>query len=43
MSTNVHTTAGQYVRILGHVYYNNTVSTDYWIMKFRPSNEWYVI
>jgi hypothetical protein len=43
MSTNVPTTAGQYVRILGHVYYQNTGTPEYWVMKFRPSNEWYVI
>ena len=43
MSTTVPTTAGQYVRILGHAYYQNTVASNYWIMKFRPSNEWYVI
>ena len=40
MSTNVPTTAGQYVRILGHAYYQNTGAPEYWIMKFRPSNEW---
>ena len=43
MSTNVPTTAGQYVRILGHAYYQNTSATNYWIMKFRPSNDWIVI
>ena len=43
MSTNVPTTAGQYVRILGHAYYQNTGAPEYWVMKFRPSNEWYVI
>lgn len=40
MSTNVPTTAGQYVRILGHAYYQNTGTAEYWIMKFRPSHEW---
>ena len=40
MSTNVPTTVGQYVRILGHAYYQNTGTPAYWIMKFRPSNEW---
>ena len=43
MSTNVPTTAGQYVRILGHAYYQNPDTPEYWIMKFRPSNDWYVI
>jgi hypothetical protein len=40
MSTNVPTTAGQYVRILGHAYYQNTGTPEYWVMKFRPSNDW---
>jgi hypothetical protein len=43
MSTVQPTGTGQYVRILGHAYYQNTNDTDYWIMKFRPSNDWYVI
>jgi hypothetical protein len=43
MSTNVPTTAGQYVRILGHAYYQNIGAPEYWVMKFRPSNDWYVI
>jgi hypothetical protein len=43
MSTNVPTTAGQYVRILGHAYYQNIGTPENWVMKFRPSNEWYVI
>jgi hypothetical protein len=43
MSTNVPTTAGQYVRILGHAYYQNTGTPEYWVMKFRPANDWYVI
>jgi hypothetical protein len=40
MSTVVPTTAGQYVRILGHIYYQSTGASNYWVMKFRPSNEW---
>ena len=43
MSTAVPTTAGQYVRILGHAYYQNSNDPQYWTMKFRPSNEWYII
>jgi hypothetical protein len=43
MSTNVPAIAGQYVRILGHAYYQNGNNIEYWVMKFRPSNEWYVI
>jgi hypothetical protein len=43
MSTTVPTTTGDYVRILGHAYYQNSTNTNYWTMKFRPSNDWYVI
>jgi hypothetical protein len=43
MSTVVPTTAGQYVRILGHAYHQNGNNTEYWVMKFRPANDWYVI
>ena len=32
-----------YVRVIGHMYYNNPTNTDFWIMKFRPSNDWYKI
>jgi len=32
-----------YIRIVGYLYYNNPTVTDYWLMKFRPSNDWYVI
>lgn len=32
-----------YVRVVGHLYYNNPSVTDYWLMKFRPSNDWYII
>ena len=35
--------AGDYVRVLGHAYYQGTAASDYWVMKFRPSNDWYVI
>ena len=43
MSTAIPAIAGQYVRILGHAYYKNTVASNYWVMKFRPANDWYVI
>jgi hypothetical protein len=41
LSTTLPTTG--YVRNVGHLYYNNTSDTKYWLMKFRPSNDWYVI
>jgi hypothetical protein len=43
MSNAVPTTTGDYVRLLGHVYYNYTADSDYYIMLFRPSNDWIVI
>jgi hypothetical protein len=39
MSTTIPTSG--YVRILGYVYHN--AGGLEWIMKFRPSNDWYVI
>jgi hypothetical protein len=41
MSTTSPTGSGQYARVLGHAYYNSTTYTDYWTMKFRPSNDWF--
>jgi len=41
MSTTSPTGSGQYSRVLGHAYYNSTTYTDYWTMKFRPSNDWF--
>jgi hypothetical protein len=29
-----------YIRILGHAYYQNTSNTHQWIMKFKPDNTW---
>jgi hypothetical protein len=29
-----------YIRLLGHAYYNNTISSSQWIMKFKPDNTW---
>jgi hypothetical protein len=40
--TTTKPTSG-YVRVVGHMYYNSTTYTDYWLMKFRPSNDWYQI
>jgi hypothetical protein len=31
------------VRIVGHAFYNSTTNPSNWIMKFRPSNDWYEI
>jgi hypothetical protein len=31
---------GEYVRILGHAYYQNTGDPDVWIMNFRPDHTW---
>jgi hypothetical protein len=40
--TTIKPTSG-YIRVVGHMYYNSTTYTDYWLMKFRPSNDWYQI
>jgi hypothetical protein len=40
--TTTKPTSG-YVRVVGHMYYNSATNTDYWIMKFNPSNDWYQI
>jgi hypothetical protein len=29
------------VRTVGHIYYQSTTTANYWLMKFRPSNDWY--
>ena len=43
MTTTVPTTNGSYVRVLGHAYKQSSTYADYWIMKFRPSNDWITI
>jgi hypothetical protein len=43
MSTTVPSTSGNYVRALGHAYLQSPTNTDYWVMKFRPSMDWYII
>jgi hypothetical protein len=32
-----------YIRTLGYVYYNNAINANNWILKFRPSTDWYKI
>jgi hypothetical protein len=34
------TSSGEYVRILGHAYYQNTNDVDVWVMDFRPDHTW---
>jgi hypothetical protein len=41
LSTTIPTSG--YVRVVGHIYYNSEEDSKYWLMKFRPSNDWYVI
>jgi hypothetical protein len=31
------------VRVVGHAFYNSTGAPTNWLMKFRPSNDWYEI
>ena len=40
MSTIPPGTTGNYVRVLGHIYHQSTNDNQYWVMKFRPSNDW---
>jgi hypothetical protein len=40
LSTNSPVASGQYVRVLGHTYYNSTNDNTWYLMKFRPSNDW---
>jgi len=45
MDTTVPTTTSgtNVVRVLGHCYYQNSVNTNNWQMKFKPSNDWVLI
>lgn len=43
MSTTVPSNAGDHVRLLGYAYYQSVGDSQYWLMKFKPSNDWYVI
>jgi len=43
MTTTAPTSNGAYVRVLGHAYKQSSTYSDYWIMKFRPSNDWITI
>jgi len=43
MTTTAPSGAGSIVRIVGHIYYNSTTDVNWWTMKFRPSNDWYII
>jgi hypothetical protein len=35
--------ASDYIRTLGYIYYDNIANANYWILKFRPSTDWYKI
>ena len=43
LTTTAPTNSGQYVRVLGHAYQQSSTYPDYWVMKFRPSNDWITI
>jgi hypothetical protein len=32
--------ASDVIRVVGHIYYQNPVSTNVWLMKFKSSNDW---
>ena len=37
------TPSSGFIRIVGHIYQQSTTDTNWWAMKFRPSNDWYEI
>jgi hypothetical protein len=43
MDTTMPTNGSNYLRRLGHCYYNSSTNSAYWIFKFRPSNDWTII
>jgi len=43
MTVTAPSGTGELVRIVGHIYYQSTTDTNWWTMKFRPSNDWYVL
>ena len=43
MATTAPGIPGSYIRVLGHAYYESSANPEYWIMKFRPSNDWITI
>jgi hypothetical protein len=43
MTVTAPSGAGELVRIVGHIYYQSATDTNWWTMKFRPSNDWYEI
>jgi hypothetical protein len=43
LTTTIPSSIGSIVRIVGYVYHNSSTDVNWWTMKFRPSNDWYVI
>jgi len=43
MTTTPPSGTGAIVRVVGHIYYQSSTDTNWWTMKFRPSNDWYEI
>ena len=43
MTTSKPTGTGAIVRVLGHIYLQSGTDVNWWLMKFRPSNDWYEI
>jgi hypothetical protein len=40
ISTTRPNSSGDVVRIVGHLMYQNPITTDYWLMHFRPDHTW---
>jgi hypothetical protein len=43
MTITAPSSTNNVVRIVGHIYYQSTTDINWWTMKFRPSNDWYII
>jgi hypothetical protein len=43
MTITAPSSTNNVVRIVGHIYYRSATNSSWWTMKFRPSNDWYVI
>jgi hypothetical protein len=40
---NIPVATGEVIRRMGHCYYENGVDTGYYLMLFRPSNDYFVV
>ena len=43
MTISAPSGATEVVRLLGHIYHQSSNDSHLWLIKFRPSNDWYVV